>query len=564
MRARPAGALALLIVLILFAPGVTAHAVLLSSSPAKGMRLDSPPASVSVTLTEPVEHATLQVLDAAGDRVDLDDLRVDGGSTPTLHVSLPADLPDGAYRMVWRATSVDTHTTSGTVGFAVGDFAPPASSDARAQGSTALVAAGRALAATGVALLLGGAVFLSWVPGAASVPRRPVLEALALGACLHLLGVGVLLASFLDQAAFATASPWATSLGKAMFVRLVSAAAAFLFALLALWPRNPSRLGAHAAVLLGLASALAGAAFTHASASAGVAGTAVDAMHLVAGTAWAGGLLVFLWLLRAAGRGGWASDQVRLAGVRFGTAALACVAVLLMAGLGATLAILGPALLQDPGLLATGWGAILLAKLGLTGLMVALGAVNRYGILEPPASTGFSARMQRLVTRTWPDLRVLDGAAALRRLMRFEAALGVATLALAGLLAAVSPPLVAATPVGTYQDDGSGEEFHGTLAATPWPMVGGTSRLVVHVETHAGAPVEGNTCGREPPLSCVTARIGGAGGESHALRPLGGGDWTVDGILWTAAGDVTVTVAVSTSEVFADEVGFVVHVRDAD
>lgn len=558
-------ALAAAAALLLLVPAAAAHAVLLSSEPAKGTRLATAPASVSVTLTEPIETGTLQVLDSDGARVDLDDATVTGGTQPTLRVSLPADLPDGAYRMAWRATSKDTHTTSGTVGFAVGDFAPPESTGTAAQGTPWLAASGRALTYLGLALVLGAGLFLGWVPGAASVPRRPALEALAAGAALHLLGLALLLKDLLDASTFTDASPWTTGLGRSLFVRLAAGLGALAFALLALWPRNPARSTPFAAVLLGLVAALASAGYNHAAAVSGLAGSLVDAMHLLAGAAWAGGLLVFLWLLADARRGGWGADQVRLAGVRFGTIALVAVLVLLAAGLGATLAILGPGLLRDPGRLATAWGAVLLAKVALALAMVALGAVNRYGILEPAASSGLSAWMQRGVTRLWPDLRVLDGGAtAMRRFIRVEAALGVATLALAGVLASVSPPADAGAGEGasSFEALGAGQDFHGALTATPAPTVGGTSRLVVHLATHDGAAVEGNTCGRTAPDSCVAAVIGAAdGGETRALQPLGGGAWGADGILWTQAGDVAVTVTVSTAEVFADRLAFTVAVR---
>lgn len=561
--------LAALLAALLLVPAASAHAVLSSSTPAKGSRLAAAPAAVSITLTEPADPAgtSLQVLDAQGARVDLDDLTITAGNNPVLRVSLPPGLPDGAYRMAWQALSgADGHTTRGTVGFAVGDFVPPDSQASDVTQVAWLGAGGRFLAFAGIALALGAALFLVWVPGsgAIGVPRKPVLEALLLGAALHLVGVAFLLKSTLDQTGLSMAGLAQSSVGETLFLRLGLGVAGLAFAGLALAPRNPARLTPHVAILLLACSGLGSANFGHAS-LAGLGGIVLDAMHLFTATAWVGGLLVFLWLLGEAGRLGWTAEQVRLAGVRFGTAALACVIVLWLAGAGASLAILGPAALRDPASAASSsWGAILAAKVGLTLLMLAIAVLNRYGVLEPPTGEGLAGRVQAILGRAAPALRAIEPAGAgLRKLVRVEAAIGVVVLLLAGMLTSISPPSQAQAVAAPLEVPGYGAEFHGQLTVDPAPAVGGTSTLTVHVETHEGDPVEGNTCGREPPLSCLSVVIGAdgaSGGETHALQPLGGGDWRAEGILWTAAGETSVTVRVSTSEVPDDPMAFAVFV----
>jgi copper transport protein len=561
MRPRSARGLLVALVVLLAAPGAAAHAEFLSSEPAKGARLDDAPASVSVTLTEPVDPqgTTLRVIDVDGERVDLGDMTSSGGARPTLRVSLPEDLPDGAYRILWQALSGhDGHVTDGTVGFAVGDFTPPGSRDSDARAVPWLGASGRFLAFAGLALGLGAALFLVWVPGAAAVPRRPALEALLAGASLHLVGVVLLLKSTMDETGLSDAGLASTALGKVLLLRTGLGIAALAFAGIAILPRLPARLPPHLAVLFLAAAGLGSARFSHAS-TAGLAGMAVDAMHLFAAAAWVGGLLVFLWVLVDAVRDGWTADAVRVAGVRFGTAALVSVILLLAAGVGSSLAILGTSTWTDPGsALASAWAQVLAAKVALTVAMLALGAVNRYGILEPATSAGFSGAMQRLVTRWAPDLRVLDdGAPSMRRLLKVEAGLGVAVLALAGILTSIPPPAEAsALEAGPFEVTGVGNDFHGILTIDPAPVVGGTSTLRLHVETHLGAEVEDNSCGRTAPESCVTASVGAHGGERHAMQALGGGDWQVQGILWTTAGETTVTVTVSTSEVPSDDLAF--------
>lgn len=567
MSLRPARLMAAVLVLMLAAPPAVGHATLLSSEPAKGTRLDEPPGFVSVTLTEPADRdgSSLHVLDAAGTRVDLGDVTITGGPRPTMRVSLPTDLPDGAYRIVWQALSGhDGHVTDGTVGFAVGDFAPPESSGSDPQAIAWLGASGRFLAFLGIALAFGSALFLVWVPGVVAVPRKPALEALLLGAGLHLVGMVLLLKSTMDQTGLSDADLATTGIGQTLLLRLGAGVAALVFAAIAITPRVTARLPPYLAILFLAGSALGSARFGHAS-TQGLSGMAVDAMHLLAAACWVGGLLVFLWLLVDGIRHAWTADAVRLAGVRFGTAALVSVILLLAAGLGAALAILGTRAWTDPAAtLGSTWGRVLTAKVGLTLAMLGIAAVNRYGILEPARATGFSGAMQRFVTRRAPTLRALDGGApGLRRLLKAEALLGVATLALAAILTSVSPPSDARAPdPEPLEAFAFGTDFHGTLTIDPAPVVGGTSTLRLHVESHFGVPVEGNTCGRTAPESCVTAVVGS--GERHALRPLGGGDWSVEGILWTAPGETTVTVTVSTSEVPNDALPFAFTVASSE
>lgn len=558
---RPASpiVLAAVLALVLLVPGAAAHAALQSSVPTKGSRLATAPTFVSVTLTESVQSATLQVLDANDERVDLDDLTTTSGSNPTLRVSLPPDLPDGAYRMAWRATSVDTHTTHGIVGFAVGDFVPPDSQASSLDQVPWLAATGRFLAFLGLALTLGASLFLAWVPGAVAVPRRPTLEALLAGTALHLLGVVVVAKTTLDQTQLGLAGFAATSLGRTLLLRLGLGLGALAFAALAAWPRNPARLTPFVAIALVVVAGLASTRFNHAIAHAGLAGGIVDAIHLFAAAAWAGGLIVYLWVLGEAARAGWGPDEVRLAGIRFGTAALASVIALLSAGVGATLAILGGKALDPVGLVATSWGAVLAGKVVLTVGMLAIAIGNRYGILEPARERGFAARVQKAVSAVAPSLRSLEPrGGGLRRLVRIEALLGVAVFALAGILTSISPA-AGTSPAGQpLSVTGFGADFHGELTADPAPVAGGTSTVTVHLETHDGVPIEGNTCGRAAPQSCVTAVFGDGegGGETHALQPIGGGDWRVDGILWAQGGPTMVTVTVATAEVFGDEVMF--------
>src|SRR5205807_10511048 len=64
-------------------------------------------------------YSRVEVLDAAGKRMDLGDGGLDPSNRTLLRVSVPA-LGPGTYRVVWRVLSVDSHVTEGQFSFRVG------------------------------------------------------------------------------------------------------------------------------------------------------------------------------------------------------------------------------------------------------------------------------------------------------------------------------------------------------------------------------------------------------------------------------------------------------------
>jgi len=98
-----------------------AHAFLDHAEPRVGATVSVAPAEVRLWFTEELEPAfsTVKVLDAAGRRVDKANARVVDVHREMLRVSLGLPGP-GAYTVVWRAVSVDTHVTQGSFAFRVG------------------------------------------------------------------------------------------------------------------------------------------------------------------------------------------------------------------------------------------------------------------------------------------------------------------------------------------------------------------------------------------------------------------------------------------------------------
>jgi len=107
--------------LAVLAPAASAHAFLEHAEPRVGSTVAKAPDQVTLRFSEALEPAfsTLQVLDAAGKRVDRNDRKVDPANASVMRVSVPP-LGPGKYRVKWRALSADTHVTQGDFTFEVG------------------------------------------------------------------------------------------------------------------------------------------------------------------------------------------------------------------------------------------------------------------------------------------------------------------------------------------------------------------------------------------------------------------------------------------------------------
>ncbi len=108
--------------LLLLVPTLAlAHAQLRQADPPVGGTVRASPAQVELTFSEAVEprFSTIAVEDAGGVRIDKNDPHVMQGDAKHLAVSLGV-LPPGTYKVVWHATSVDTHKTEGAFTFTVG------------------------------------------------------------------------------------------------------------------------------------------------------------------------------------------------------------------------------------------------------------------------------------------------------------------------------------------------------------------------------------------------------------------------------------------------------------
>lgn len=108
------------------------HAEYDHSDPAADAMLAAAPTQVQIWFTQELFRRQgtnkLEVYDAAGQRVDLDDVTIDDDDRTLLRVSLPPSLPAGRYTVRWQALSAeDGHEGQGEFAFTVGAAAASAS-----------------------------------------------------------------------------------------------------------------------------------------------------------------------------------------------------------------------------------------------------------------------------------------------------------------------------------------------------------------------------------------------------------------------------------------------------
>ena len=417
----------------------TAHAALVGSDPKAGAVVRTAPKQVSLTFSEAVavDHGSLRVLDPEGQRVSTGAVSSVGSDTYRVRLR-SGDLPRGTYTVAYQVVSADSHPVAGAFTFSVG-----APSKARAVlPSTASSAGGglvgglydtaRYVAYAGYVLLVGGVAFIlvCWPRGAAErTVRRVVVSgwvALTAATLALLLMRGAYtrsgkVADIFDAGLLADVLP--TRSGTALVCRLLLlAVAAFVVAVLfgayaRRYAGDPPGDGADdrtgtgpagltgtgrdrrdaglalglgaggAAVAIGLAATWALVEHSSVGVQAGVA-MPVDIVHLLAVAVWLGGLATLLILL-------YRVPPVAAAAVRrFSVLALGSVVVLAATGTYQSWRQLG----SRSALTGTGFGQLLLVKVGLIAVIVAIAVTSRRATgrladapSPPPATTPTTA-----------------------------------------------------------------------------------------------------------------------------------------------------------------------------
>ncbi|MFE3853036.1 copper resistance CopC/CopD family protein [Streptomyces griseorubiginosus] len=363
----------------------SAHAVLTSSDPRAGTVLKTAPKEVTVSFDESVALAedSVRVLDPDGRPVTAGDPTHADGAADTARVPVTGDLQEGTYTVSWRVLSADSHAVSGAFTFSIG---APSQTRAEATAEPAvdpsvnvLYGVGRYVAYAGLALLIGGAVFVTVCrPGAAAarVTRGPLLTgwwALTLSTIALLLLRGPYASGDGPGGAFAPGllrDAVSSRSGIALVARLVLLmAAGFLLR----WGRFGWKAGRRRTVLGGalvLGLVVTWAVSEHASAGIQVPVAMVSSvLHLLAMAVWLGGLTALLLALYRAP----ADEPLPPAAVaRFSRLALASVAVLAATGVYQSWRGLG-----SWEAFATSYGRLLVLKIGAVVLMLVAASYSR-------------------------------------------------------------------------------------------------------------------------------------------------------------------------------------------
>ncbi|MEV0155105.1 copper resistance protein CopC [Micromonospora sp. NPDC050686] len=410
-----AGLLVAVVALLLAPAGpASAHAVLVSSSPAGSAVVPEAPSEVVLTFSEPVRKVTgkIRVLAPDGSRADRGEPKFDGTV-----VTIPVDGsgPRGTYLVSYRVISADSHPVSGALTYSVGAPSTPPTdtgSDSRADpvvGTAVKVA--KYLGYAGLLLLVGPALVLAalW-PRRLSRrgPARLAWTGLGLLAFATLAGLWLQVpytagGGIFDVTGSGLSEVLGSTFGAVHLVRLgLLAAAAFL--LRPLFAAPAGRTDLIILAVLGGATLFTWPLAGHGAASpAPAVSVVVDAVHLGAMAVWLGGLVMLAGFLlpRADER---ELDAILPIWSRW--AALAVAALLLAGTVQALIEVATPQALVD-----TTYGRLVLAKIGLFALVIAVAAYSRQ-LVRRRTVAGRPTPMRRLVVAELVITAVVLGVSA--------------------------------------------------------------------------------------------------------------------------------------------------------
>jgi len=369
------------VVLLVTLPATaSAHAQLVSSAPKPDDALGTAPGVVVLEFSQALNPR----LSAAG-VTDPAHHRWPGSVTTGEEIRIPmATNVQGVYSVDWVTVSVsDGHRVAGSFRFGVGvsaaELAGTGAARSDPQAVDVLVGVVRWVEALALLLLVGQLLVTRLAarpPGLAWVRPRFLSASLALSAGLVVVWAEATIASG-GHSLSAYAGYFGSGLSEAARPLRIAFEALALITVMRRRPRLP----------LWVAGALAClAASGHAAdLDPGAYGIALNAVHLAAAGVWAGGVAA-LALTRPPD--GWRSPEARLLLTRFSPPALAAFAVTVAAGALQAAGQLG----SLSAFVQTGYGAVLLAKIVLVGLMLPLSLIAwRLRRLHLRAEAGIAA-----------------------------------------------------------------------------------------------------------------------------------------------------------------------------
>lgn len=375
-----------------------AHAVLISSSPAPDVVLDSAPSEVTLTFSESVRQVPdrIRVLGPDGERVDRGEPTFAGAV-----VRIPVDPggPRGTYLVSYRVISADSHPVAGAYTYSVGAPSTPPSEPAAATADPVVSGAVKVvkyLGYLGLALLIGAALVLALL-WPARLPRRDPARLAWTGyglvTAVTLAGLWLQVPYVAGGGLFAVSPAGlldvlGTTYGTAHLVRLGILIAVALL----LRPLLAGRAGRADLVLLGVlgAAGLVSWSITGHPAASPVPAVSIvaDAVHLGSMAFWLGGLvMLFAFLLPRA-------DEQELGAILpvWSRWAASAVAALVLAGVAQALIEVG----SPTALVNTAYGRLLIAKVVFFIALLGLANHARRLVLRREAA-GQPGRLRRTV-----------------------------------------------------------------------------------------------------------------------------------------------------------------------
>jgi copper transport protein len=373
----------------------SAHAELLTSSPAPSSVLLIPPPRIVLHFDESVtiDFGSVSVLALDGRRVDEGGASHPGNDGSTVVLSLPNHLDRGTYVVGWRVISDDSHPVHGAYVFSVGTAASAGRAASvvaaleAADGSTTVgVVYGIIRFATfaGLLVLVGLATVLLVInPQGWQLRRiRRILW------CSWTLLLAATIAGIAVQGVYAAALPLsqvfsASLFGDVLGTRFGEVQLLRMLLLLAVipwlvgqgspsWRRPARRAGAVVAAGLGIGLLLTPGLAGHASTIGNATfGEILDVVHLGAAAVWLGGL-VLLGTLLLPGLGPEARSIVPSVARRFAPLALGAVVAVVATGTVQLMRRVG----SWYALLHTSYGRILIVKVAVVAVLVAVAAIT--------------------------------------------------------------------------------------------------------------------------------------------------------------------------------------------
>lgn len=413
-------ALGVLLVALAAPSAAFAHASIQGTFPKFRQELRRAPKEVEIHFDQKVDPLpnAIRVYDAEGHVLSYGVHEHDGG-----HV-IGADLkhlPKGAYTVRWEALSGDGHVVSGVFTFGVRVPAPEPLQAFGASGPTTSEHVVRWLYFVGLAFLVGGLGFRLLV-----LPRKlprvlerrffwltgiGVVGVLEVGIVAFLLRAEDALQLPFDRFVYGDLSPIAggTRFGTAFIAMTLGFAGVAALLFLSWLTERRWLLWAALVVSLGFAAGLSLSGHSAVDRGASNWSELADWVHLSAASLWAGGVVMLVTVFVTDRRLG------REAFVRFSRLAPLLISLLLAAGI--YLSVLRLPALDD--LWGTGYGRVLIVKLGLVSLALAWGGAHHF-LVRP---------------------RLLRAGSGVARSLLGESAVAMSILLVAAVLVDSKPPV---------------------------------------------------------------------------------------------------------------------------